>query len=177
MPMALRHRLAAEFIGTYALVFAGAGAVVITTYQPGSITHEGVAATFMMGAGTAMTVAVIATFAVAARAWAARFASAGPGYGLLAMRGTCQATSKPIRTLKVPAGKGLGGRVLLERRPIADCPVPGCGGPTDLHKYIAYGASPRASQCLVLGAKARALLAGRFHVDFADLKALVLLPI
>jgi MoxR-like ATPase len=49
---------------------------------------------------------------------------------------------------------------------------PGCGGPADLHKYIAYGASPRASQCLVLGAKARALLAGRFHVDFADLKAL-----
>jgi MoxR-like ATPase len=41
-----------------------------------------------------------------------------------------------------------------------------------LHKYIAYGASPRASQCLVLGAKARAILAGRFHVDFADLKAL-----
>src|SRR6516162_1018297 len=49
---------------------------------------------------------------------------------------------------------------------------PGCGGPADIHKYIAYGASPRASQCLVLGAKARALLAGRFHVDFADLKAL-----
>jgi signal transduction histidine kinase len=37
---------------------------------------------------------------------------------LLAMRGTCQATSKPIRALKVPAGKGLGGRVLLEKRPI-----------------------------------------------------------
>lgn len=37
---------------------------------------------------------------------------------LLAMRGTHQATSKPIRTLKVPAGKGIGGRVLLERRPI-----------------------------------------------------------
>src|SRR5215470_5498547 len=49
---------------------------------------------------------------------------------------------------------------------------PGCGGPGDLHKYIAYGASPRASQCLVLGAKARAILAGRFHVDFADLDAL-----
>jgi MoxR-like ATPase len=49
---------------------------------------------------------------------------------------------------------------------------PGYGGPADLHKYIAYGASPRASQCLVLGAKARALLAGQFHVDFADLKAL-----
>ena len=49
---------------------------------------------------------------------------------------------------------------------------PGCGGPAEIHKYIAYGASPRASQCLVLGAKAQALLAGRFHVDFADLKAL-----
>jgi MoxR-like ATPase len=49
---------------------------------------------------------------------------------------------------------------------------PGCGGPADIHKYIAYGASPRASQCLVLGAKARAILAGKFHVDFADLKAL-----
>src|SRR5690242_1670328 len=49
---------------------------------------------------------------------------------------------------------------------------PGCGGPADIHKYIAYGASPRASQCLVLGAKARAILAGQFHVDFADLKAL-----
>jgi MoxR-like ATPase len=49
---------------------------------------------------------------------------------------------------------------------------PGYGGPAELHKYIAYGASPRASQCLVLGGKARAILAGRFHVDFADLKAL-----
>ena len=49
---------------------------------------------------------------------------------------------------------------------------PGCGGPKELHKYLTYGASPRASQCLVLGAKARAILSGRFHVDFADLKAL-----
>jgi MoxR-like ATPase len=49
---------------------------------------------------------------------------------------------------------------------------PGGHGPTDLHRYISYGASPRASQCLVLGAKARAMLAGHFHVDFADLKAL-----
>src|SRR6516162_9040740 len=49
---------------------------------------------------------------------------------------------------------------------------PGPHGPAELHKYIAWGASPRASQCLVLGAKARALLAGQFHVDFADLKAL-----
>jgi MoxR-like ATPase len=41
----------------------------------------------------------------------------------------------------------------------------------DLHRYIRYGASPRASQYLILGAKARALLLGRFHVDFDDVKA------
>jgi len=41
-----------------------------------------------------------------------------------------------------------------------------------IHKYIAYGASPRASQFLVLGAKARAILSGKYHVDFADIKAI-----
>ena len=40
-----------------------------------------------------------------------------------------------------------------------------------VHKYISYGASPRASQYLVLGSKARAILAGRYHVDFDDIKA------
>ncbi|MHB8683091.1 MAG: aquaporin [Dehalococcoidia bacterium] len=42
----LGRRLAAEFIGTFALVFAGAGAIVVDTRQPGSVTHAGVAATF-----------------------------------------------------------------------------------------------------------------------------------
>lgn len=41
----------------------------------------------------------------------------------------------------------------------------------EVHHFIRYGASPRASQYLVLGAKARALLAGRFHVDFDDVRA------
>jgi len=36
--------------------------------------------------------------------------------------------------------------------------------------YVSYGASPRASQYLVLGAKARSLLAKRYHVDFADVR-------
>jgi MoxR-like ATPase len=40
-----------------------------------------------------------------------------------------------------------------------------------VHKYLSYGASPRASQYLVLGAKGRAILAGRYHVDFADIQA------
>ncbi len=38
----------------------------------------------------------------------------------------------------------------------------------DVHRFIRYGASPRASQYLILGAKARAILMGRFHVDFDD---------
>jgi MoxR-like ATPase len=41
----------------------------------------------------------------------------------------------------------------------------------DVHRLIRYGASPRASQYLILGAKARALLLGRFHVDFDDVRA------
>ena len=43
-----------------------------------------------------------------------------------------------------------------------------------VHKYLAYGASPRASQYMVLGAKARAILSGKYHVDFADIQAVAL---
>ena len=51
---------------------------------------------------------------------------------------------------------------------------PGCGGAADILQYIAYGASPRASQVSGSGKRESpsALLAGRFHVDFADLKTL-----
>ena len=44
----------------------------------------------------------------------------------------------------------------------------------DVHRFIRYGASPRASQYLILGAKARALLAGRYHVDFDDIRAMAI---
>jgi len=37
---------------------------------------------------------------------------------------------------------------------------------------VSYGASVRAAQALVLGGKARALLQGRAHVSFDDIKAL-----
>jgi nickel/cobalt transporter (NicO) family protein len=47
----------------------------------------GVASTFVMAVGTAITVAVIASIAVAARAWAQRVAETRSGYGMLAMRG------------------------------------------------------------------------------------------
>jgi len=55
----------------------------------------------------------------------------------------------------------------------ASRPVHGRGDPR-VHKFLTYGASPRASQYLILGAKARAILAGRFHVDFNDVRAVAL---
>ncbi len=45
-------------------------------------------------------------------------------------------------------------------------------GLDSIHRYLGYGASPRASQYLVLGGKARAIMAGRYHVDFEDIRAL-----
>jgi nickel/cobalt exporter len=47
----------------------------------------GVGSTFMMGLGTFITVATIATVAVGARAWANRFATTPSGFGPLALRG------------------------------------------------------------------------------------------
>jgi MoxR-like ATPase len=44
--------------------------------------------------------------------------------------------------------------------------------PDSVKKYVAFGASVRAAQYLVLGAKARALTSGRYHVNFDDIRAL-----
>ena len=41
-----------------------------------------------------------------------------------------------------------------------------------VNKWIAFGASVRAAQYLILGAKARALTKGRFNVSFEDIRAL-----
>jgi len=41
-------------------------------------------------------------------------------------------------------------------------------------KYLSWGAGPRAGQFLILGAKARALLEGRFHVTTEDVKEVAL---
>ena len=40
------NRLVAEFIGTFALVFAGTGAIIINDVSDGAITHVGIALTF-----------------------------------------------------------------------------------------------------------------------------------
>jgi len=44
--------------------------------------------------------------------------------------------------------------------------------PDFVKKWVAYGASVRAPQHLVLGGKARALMHGRYHVSFDDIRAL-----
>ncbi len=49
---------------------------------------------------------------------------------------------------------------------------PGEGAPPAVGEWVAYGASVRAAQYLVLGGKARALLQGRSHVSFEDVRAL-----
>ena len=41
-----------------------------------------------------------------------------------------------------------------------------------MKKYVNYGASVRAAQFLVLAAKARALMKGRYHVNFEDVRTL-----
>ena len=44
--------------------------------------------------------------------------------------------------------------------------------PDFVNDWVAYGASTRAAQYLVLGGKARALINGRYHVGFDDIAAL-----
>src|SRR4051812_159195 len=44
--------------------------------------------------------------------------------------------------------------------------------PDFVQKYVNYGASVRAAQFLVLSAKARALMKGRYHVTYDDIRAL-----
>ncbi|MCX7844372.1 MAG: AAA family ATPase [Candidatus Bipolaricaulota bacterium] len=78
--------------------------------------------------------------------------------------------------------------VLLAQRAVAAFPVheeflayaarlvlathPQAGGaPEAVRKYVLYGASPRAGLALILGAKARAFLAGRFHLEVEDVQA------
>jgi len=53
---------------------------------------------------------------------------------------------------------------------------PGKNGnvPTFINDWIDYGAGPRAGQNLILGAKARALMSGRFYATCADVESLAL---
>ncbi len=55
-------------------------------------------------------------------------------------------------------------RLVLATHPDGD------DAPESARKYVRYGASPRAAQAIILGAKVRALLAGRANVAFEDVR-------
>lgn len=74
---------------------------------------------------------------------------------------------------------------LVRRVPVADTVLeyavrlvhasrPGSAASKRVNDFVAYGAGPRASQYLVLGAKARAALSGRPTPEIADVKAVAL---
>jgi nickel/cobalt transporter (NicO) family protein len=78
--------------GLSAIVAVGlrpcSGAIIILVFALAQgLFWAGVAATFVMALGTAITVAFIATLAVGFRAAAQRFAGSQSGYGMLALRG------------------------------------------------------------------------------------------
>src|SRR5262249_60549075 len=56
---------------------------------------------------------------------------------------------------------------------LASASRPGPKAPGFVNDWVSWGAGLRAAQSLVLGAKARALLRGRFHVAPEDIRALV----
>jgi MoxR-like ATPase len=51
---------------------------------------------------------------------------------------------------------------------------PGEGAPEFIRKWVKWGAGLRASQALILGSKARALMHGRYHVSVQDIRALAM---
>src|SRR5207253_5673793 len=78
--------------GLTAIVAVGlrpcSGAILVLVFALAQgIFWAGVAATLVMGLGTAITVAAIATITVSATAFAARLAATRTGYGSLALRG------------------------------------------------------------------------------------------
>ena len=78
--------------GLTAIVAVGlrpcSGAIIVLVFALAQgLFWIGVASTFAMGLGTAITVAVIATIAVGARSLAGRWAKAKPGAGMLLLRG------------------------------------------------------------------------------------------
>src|SRR5215510_13383106 len=95
----MQKRLLAEFLGTFALVFAGTGAIIINHASHGAVTHAGIALTFGLVvlamiyafgdvSGAHLNPAVTAGFAVARRfAW-----SDVPGYVAAQLAGALTAS-------------------------------------------------------------------------------------
>jgi MoxR-like ATPase len=69
-----------------------------------------------------------------------------------------------------PHVKEYAARLVLATHPEGRHAAGGESGPTN--RYIRCGASPRAAQALLLGGKVRAVTDGRYHVSYADIKAI-----
>ncbi len=72
---------------------------------------------------------------------------------------------------KVPVADHIA-RYALRLARLTRCQQP--DAPDFVREYVMWGAGPRASQYLVLGAKARAVLQGRYHVSQEDIRAVAL---
>ena len=77
---------------------------------------------------------------------------------IIAMRAVCREV--PI----APHVREFAARVVLCTHPAAP------GSPDAVTKYVRFGSSPRGAQGLVLAAKVRALLDGRYNVAFEDIR-------
>jgi nickel/cobalt exporter len=78
--------------GLSAIVAVGlrpcSGAIIVLVFSLAQgLFWAGIVATFIMGLGTGITVAAIASIAIGAKTWARRFAQTRSGYGTLVMRG------------------------------------------------------------------------------------------
>lgn len=91
----------------------------------------------------------------------------------------------PIIEKVIDAAQIIEFQKLVRRIPVADNVInyavnlvtstrPETTSNTFVKQYINYGAGPRASQYLILGAKSRAALSGRFTPDIDDVKSLAL---
>ncbi len=92
-------------------------------------------------------------------------------------------TNKPVFKHAITGADLAAFQQLVRRVPVADAVAryavnlartsrPGPNAPDFVKKWVNYGASVRAPQHLILGGKARALMQGRTHVSFDDIRAL-----
>ena len=79
-----------------------------------------------------------------------------------------RALQKAVRSVLAPAPiTEFAARIVFATQPDQE------GAPPEVKRWVRYGSGPRGAQTLVLAAKARALLSGRFHVGLEDIEALV----
>lgn len=78
-----------------------------------------------------------------------------------------------VRLQEVVRGTPVADAVVAYAVRLAAATRPGHGAAegSTVNDYVSCGASPRASQYLILAGKALAVLSGRYHVDFADVRA------